>query len=173
MPPSSPILAHSSPSPALRSLLEDLVAVPEGEAREAAPRPLVEVEDESDSRKRQPTARPIARPIFFRPPPCGAPSRAGDTVTGRPPPAEALRGLLGAVMPFEKRGKGGAARGSKRRRAQIEIEKRSEDRARGTIEKCGRWSSWQPRILAKACSLLSPPRPPLSSVFPEESPLPR
>ena len=39
--------------------------------------------------------RRFSRPLAIH---CGAPSRAGDTVTGRPPPAEALRGLLGAVM---------------------------------------------------------------------------
>lgn len=85
----------------------------EGEAREAALGLLVEA---NESKKTQPTASAMTkqkrRRLSARPPAThlededAPPSRAGDIVSGRPPPpVEALRGLRGAVM-AARRGKG-------------------------------------------------------------------
>ena len=81
--------------------------VREGEAAregEATPKPLVEANIIRPPMARVEMTKMRRRrlcPIF------DAPSLAGDTVTGRLPPFEALRGLLGAVMAGEKGGKRG------------------------------------------------------------------
>lgn len=121
----------------LRSFLEDLGAEPKGEAWEPAWRPL----EEASVKKRHPTATMatkqstlLRRPVIF-----DAPSRLGDTVTGRPAPAEALRGLRGAVMGC-KSGEWGARKGSRARRETRGGANWSAIKERQKKESCNEWS---------------------------------
>ena len=131
-----------SPSAASRSFLDDLVPVREGEAWEAAPRPL----EEASIMRAPPIAsvetmqrrRRLCPPIFDAPP------RAGDTVTGRPPPLEVLQRLLGVVMAGRKGQRGARARGGELKR-HAKAEPRKERKEKCVVAACCDPNFWNLR----------------------------